>query len=160
MSFAVTPVTTLAAAVANAGTVLVAYPSGRVQADFIGANVATNTGSLVLNGNEVYPEAGSGVRVNFTYNAGDITVTNNTGVTWAAGSTIRAQFGRAGNDRPGFAPGPAITSLTDSSGGTASDTLAAITGAYVEATIENTVASLALKTNQILIALRAAGIIV
>jgi len=35
--------------------------------------------------------------------------------------------------------------LTDSSGGTASDTLAAITGSYVEATIENTVASLAAK---------------
>jgi hypothetical protein len=33
--------------------------------------------------------------------------------------------------------------LIDSSGGTASDTLAAITGSYDEATIENTVASLA-----------------
>lgn len=40
-----------------------------------------------------------------------------------------------------------IVALTDNSGGTASDTLAAITGSYVEATIENTVASLAAKIN-------------
>lgn len=43
-----------------------------------------------------------------------------------------------------------IALLTDSSGGTASDTLAAITGSYVEATIENTVASLAAKINAII----------
>ncbi len=43
-----------------------------------------------------------------------------------------------------------ITALTDSSGGTASDTLAAITGSYVEATIENTVASLAAKINALI----------
>ncbi len=43
-----------------------------------------------------------------------------------------------------------IAELTDSSGGTASDTLAAITGSYVEATIENTVASLAAKINQLI----------
>jgi hypothetical protein len=159
MSFAVSPTLVLAAAVANAGTVTVAYPSGTTQASFIGANVATNTGFAVLNGNEVYPEAGSGVRVNFTYNGGDITVTNNTGVTWAAGSTLRLQFGRAGNDAPGFRPGPAVTSLVTTVG-TASDTIADGTGAYSQSITNNTSASLALKINQILIALRAAGIIV
>lgn len=41
-----------------------------------------------------------------------------------------------------------IVVLTDNSGGTASNTLAAITGSYVEATIENTVASLAAKINE------------
>ncbi len=41
-----------------------------------------------------------------------------------------------------------IVVLTDNSGGTASNTLAAITGSYVEATIENTVASLAAKVNE------------
>jgi hypothetical protein len=51
--------------------------------------------------------------------------------------------------RAGFG-GNGIAELTDSSGGTASDTLAAITGAYVEATIENTVASLAAKINAII----------
>ena len=159
MSFAVSPTLVLAAAVANAGTVTVAYPAGTTQASFIGANVATNTGAAVLNGNEVYPEAGSGVRVNFTYNGGDITVTNNTGVTWAAGSTLRLQFGRAGADRPGFAPNPAITSLVTTVG-TASDTIADGTGTYSQSITNNTSASLALKINQILIALRSVGIVV
>lgn len=44
----------------------------------------------------------------------------------------------------------AITALTDNSGGSASDTLAAITGTYVEATVENTVASLAAKINALI----------
>ena len=43
-----------------------------------------------------------------------------------------------------------ITPLTDSSGGTASNTLAAIEGTYTEATIENTVASLAAKVNALI----------
>lgn len=49
----------------------------------------------------------------------------------------------------GYSTGSQIVALTDSSGGTASDTLAAITGSYVEATIENTVASLAAKINEL-----------
>jgi hypothetical protein len=54
----------------------------------------------------------------------------------------------------------AIASLTDNSGGSAGDTLAEITGSYVEATMENTVASLAAKINAILAALRSAGILI
>jgi hypothetical protein len=46
--------------------------------------------------------------------------------------------------------GGQIALLTDNSGGTATDTLDAITGSYVEATIENTVATLAAKINAIL----------
>jgi hypothetical protein len=40
--------------------------------------------------------------------------------------------------------------LTDNSGGTASDTIAAQTGAYVQATQQNTIASLAGKINTII----------
>jgi hypothetical protein len=158
MSFAVTPLITLTAAVANAGTVLVAYPAGRVQADFIGANLATNTGSVVLNGNEVYLEAGSGVRVNFTYNAGDVTVTNNTGVTWPAGSTIRVQFGRAGNDRPGFSVGPAVVALTTAFG-TAADALVDVTATPTQATINNNFASVVRRIDRLELALRTNGLI-
>lgn len=57
----------------------------------------------------------------------------------------------------GVSAATAITALTDNSGGTASDTLAAITGSYVEATIENTVASLAAKINALIAALTLAG---
>jgi hypothetical protein len=54
-------------------------------------------------------------------------------------------------DIPVVADPAALTAavLTDSSGGVASQTLAAITGSYVEATIENTVASLADEINKL-----------
>lgn len=157
MSFIVTSAV-LASAVANAGTVVIPYPSGTNQAFFTGVNASAN-GAAVLNDNEVYPEAGAGVRVNFTYGASDITVTNNTGATWPVGSTLRVQLGRIGNDRPDFQSGPAIASLTDSSGGTAGATLAAISGTYVQAEVRNSVASLNAQIERILAALRAQGII-
>lgn len=53
----------------------------------------------------------------------------------------------------------AITSLTDNSGGTPSDTLADVPAAYSEATLANQIASLAAKINAILTALRAHGLI-
>jgi len=53
-----------------------------------------------------------------------------------------------------------LTSLTDNSGGTASDTIAAQGAAYVQATQQNTVASLAAKINAIITALRNVGITV
>ncbi len=158
MSFVVTSVV-LGAAVANTGTVTVPYPAGTNQAFFTGVNAAANTGAAIVNDNDFYPEAGSGVRINLTYGAGDITLTNNTGVSWPIGSTVRVQLGRAGNDRPGFTINPAIASLTDSSGGTASATLAAISGTYVQAEVRNSIASLNAQINNILIALRANGII-
>lgn len=51
-----------------------------------------------------------------------------------------------------------VAPLTDNSGGTASDTLAAIEASYTEATIENTVASLAAKVNELLAELTDAGL--
>jgi hypothetical protein len=157
MSFAVGQAT-LAAAVANAGTVVVPYPAGFAQANFTGINAAANTGRVIINGNDSYPEAAAGVRVNFTFNGGDVTITNNTGVSWPAGSTVRYQLGIAGNDRPGFQASPAITTLTDSTGGTASDTLAAIGGTYSQSEVRNMGASLAAKINAILLVLKREGI--
>lgn len=148
--------TVLASAVADNGTVTLSYPSGTTQATFTGVNAAAD-GVVVRNHNEVYQEADPGMSL--TYGSSDITLTNLSGVAWAVGDVLKVQLGAAGNDRPGFQKGTAITSLTDNSGGTASDTLAAITGSYVEATMENTVASLAKKINQILIALRSNGMI-
>lgn len=76
--------------------------------------------------------------------------TSNSPVHWlegviAAGSAI--------------APGAAVTSLTDNTGGTASDTLADVPGAYTEATLANQLASLAAKINTIITRLRTVGII-
>lgn len=73
---------------------------------------------------------------------------------WSDGSVRTSDAGSAV-----AAGGSAITSLTDNSGGTASNTIPAQTGAYVEATQETTVASLAGKVNEIIAALRAAKII-
>jgi len=158
MSF-VTTTAVLGSAVADAGTVSIAYPTGTNQAYFTGINAAANTGSIFINDNDEYPEAASGVAIAILYDTSVITITNNTVQTWPAGALIRVQLGRAGMDAPAFERGSAITNLTDSSGGTASDTLAAIGAAYVEATIENTVASLARKINQLLVELRSQGII-
>jgi hypothetical protein len=86
--------TTLSSAVVNAGTVTLSYPSGRTQLSYTGVNASGN-GQVTVNDNERYDERASGVRVNFAYGASSITLTNNTGVTWPAGSTIRAQVNRA-----------------------------------------------------------------
>lgn len=56
-----------------------------------------------------------------------------------------------------WATSPAIADLTDNSGGTADDTIAAITG---DASVVDAVADLTAKVNAILAALRDAGIIV
>ena len=157
MSFNVVNVV-LAAAVANAGTVTLAYPAGTAQADFTGVNAAPNTGAAILNENDFYPEAASGVRVNLTYGGSDITLTNNTAQTWPAGSALRVQLGRAGNDRPGFVLGDAITSLTGAVG-TASDAIADAGASYTQATLNNNFASLRNKINRILVELRANGFI-
>jgi hypothetical protein len=52
-----------------------------------------------------------------------------------------------------------IASLTDSSGGTAGDTIADVPGTYTEATLAAQLASLAAKVNLILARLRANKII-
>jgi hypothetical protein len=52
-----------------------------------------------------------------------------------------------------------IADITDSSGGTASNTIAAIGGTYNQAEVRNAVASLAAKLNGVLAVLKNAGII-
>lgn len=157
MSFVVTTAV-LATAVANAGTVVIPYPAGTTQATFTGTNAAANTGAVVLNSNEVYPEAASGVRVAITYGASDITITNNTGASWPAGSTLRVQLGRIGNDRPGFIVGPAVTALTTAFG-TAADSLVDGTGTYSQTAFNNNFASVVRRIDRLELALRANGLI-
>jgi hypothetical protein len=55
--------------------------------------------------------------------------------------------------------GDAIVHLTDSSGGTAANTIAAIGATYNQAEVRNAIASNAAKINAILTALEAAGIL-
>ncbi len=155
MSFKVVDLV-LASAVANSGTVTsIPYPAGTNQAYFTGANAAAD-GVVTLNDNEVYTQAAS--KIGITYGASDITLTNSSGVTWAAGTRVRLQLGRAGNDRPGFAPSAAIAALTDSSGGTASTTLPAISASPTQAEVRNSIASLNAQIERLRIAMQSAGI--
>lgn len=147
---------TLASAVADAGTVTVPYPAGTTQASFTGANAAAD-GKAIVNDNDVYSEAASEIAL--AYGGSNVTLTNNSGVSWAAGSTVRVQMGQAGADAPATSPAPAIVSMTDSSGGTASDTLPAISATYVQTEVRDSIASLAAKQEAILDALRSKGVI-
>ena len=116
---------TLGTAVTSpAGTFVTAYPTGLVQADFT-SPYDSATGVMVVNDNDVWTEAAD--KVDISYGASTITVTNKTGATLPAGSRIVMGYGRAGTAIT-VTEGPAITSLTDSTTGTASDTLAATVG--------------------------------
>jgi hypothetical protein len=76
-------------------------------------------------------------------------------------------YGQSANEKIAFYGGtPAAqrananqNALTDNSGGTASDTLAAISATYVQAEVRNSVASLAAKINELRAALVALGLI-
>lgn len=126
MGFA-TKTLTLGSAVASpAGTVVFDYPTGSAQADFTSDN-ASATAYLLLNGNDRYEEADD--EFDISYGASSVTVTNKTGATWAAGTVLTVNLANAlpieiADLR---VVGP-ITSLTDSSGGTAADTIAATVG--------------------------------
>lgn len=84
---------TLASVVADDGTFTVAYPSGTNR-----QTLRDSTGgSIVIGQNDVWDEGSSGVE--FTYGASNITVTNRSGVSWAAGSDVVISFGQT--DRNG-----------------------------------------------------------
>lgn len=146
----------LASAVANAATVVIPYPAGTTQSSLI----TSTGGELVLNDNDRYAQALSGVRVEFTFGASNITITNQTGVTWPAASTILVSFGSSdveGRYNPGIAVAPATVPLTVSVG-TASNTIADVTGAFSQTVLNNNFRSVAAKVNEIVAKLKEAGI--
>lgn len=77
----------LTAAVANAGTVTVAYPSGTTQASLQN----TTGGTVMVNQDGPYRQ---GTNVTFAFGASNITITNNTGVTWPVDAELIVGFGR------------------------------------------------------------------
>ena len=130
----------LAADVADAGTVTLGYPAGTAQADFTGVN-ASDDGFAVVNDNDLYTEADEDIAL--AYGGSDITLTNNSGQTWTAGSTVVVQLGQAGGDSPSLEPGDAIANIDD------------LANNEVGTINENLVVAV----NRILIALRRQGII-
>lgn len=86
----------LSTAVADAGTVTVPYPSGTTQASF-NAGLAGTDSYVILNGNDKYTVAAADV--SFSFGASDITVTNSSGVSWPAGTSLLINLDiRDGND--------------------------------------------------------------
>lgn len=150
----VTTTHTLAAAVADAATFTVAYPSGYDQAALAG----TVDGEVLVGENDVWQQADPGFA--FAFGASNITVTNDTGATLALGTELKISFGdrtKAGSYNPDVrVGGPAA--LTDNSGGTASDTIAVIGATYAQAEVANAVASLAAKITSLQEALDTAGV--
>lgn len=147
----------LASAVANTATVVIPYPAGTTQASLIGST----GGELVVGGNDRYPQAASGAgTVAFTFGASDITITNNSGVTWPITSEILVSFGSSdfeGRYNPGVAVAPALVALTVSVG-TASNTIADVTGTFSQSVLNNNFRSVAAKINEIVTKLKDAGI--
>ena len=147
--------TTLASSVANNATFTVAYPSGITQARLLGCS----GGRMVVNKDLSYAEGASGFTV--VYGASNITVTNTTGGSLAAGSEVILSFGRDTRNGSGvynppvMQAGPvALTAAT----GTASNTIADVGAAFTQATLNNNFKSLADKLNEVLVALENAGL--
>jgi len=86
--------TVLTADVANSGTFTVGYPTGYVQNNFT-AGLNRSGSFMIVNGNDKY----TGSQLSLAFGASLITVTNSTGVTLTAGSTVVLQAEVAdGND--------------------------------------------------------------
>lgn len=85
MSFIVTDEITLATNVADAGTFNVSYPAGTSQ-----ASNWQSAHEMMVNHNDLYRAVDGDISVSF--GASNITVTNNTGKTLAAGTAVRLQF--------------------------------------------------------------------
>jgi hypothetical protein len=75
----------LAAAVASAGTFDIAYPTGTTQNSF-NAGLAGTGSYVMLNDNEKWTEAAG--KISLSFGASLITVTNNSGYTWPAGTRV------------------------------------------------------------------------
>lgn len=102
---------TLASAVADDATFTMQYPTGMAQAAFA-TGLAGSGSYVIVNGNDRWSVADPGFGV--SYGASEITVTNLTGATIAAGSTITAQFEtQNGNNRIPFTiPLPPLAGIT------------------------------------------------
>lgn len=82
----------LSAAVADAGTFTVGYPTGFSRGDFsVGANAKLVIGDQTLS---------QPADIGLSYGASSVTVTNRTGATWASGARFYFQFDQAGDRNP------------------------------------------------------------
>lgn len=105
--------TYLASAVANAGTFTVAYPTGTTQDDFIRGLAKKSTSYVILDNNNKVSYGTSGVYIDISFGASNITITNNSGFSWAAGTKVDAFFDvQDGNRQLITIPLPPLSTIT------------------------------------------------
>lgn len=109
MAFKVLAPITLQTAIADDGTLTIAYPTGTTQASFTGRNASAD-GVVILNDNEVYAEGAS--TFSLTYGGPNITLTNLSGAAWPVGTVLRIELGQAGGGYVNVVKQPAFADLT------------------------------------------------
>src|SRR5690606_7081074 len=111
---------TLASNVADAANFTTAYPSGSVQADLIGS-----TGAVIFDKSTqaLYRQGTGGFTL--TFGSSNITVTNDSDVTWLSGAELILSFGDSDVDGS-YNADVRVTGIADltAATGTASDTIA------------------------------------
>lgn len=152
---------TLQAAVANAGTVTLPYPPGTNQATFSGG-AYTGTGIAIINHDDDWTEAAA--KVAFAFGASNITLTNNSGVTWPVGAKLNYGWGTSNFDY-NFSgqTSPAPANIVTAAGAAIAPVAGTVTipdvgAAYVQATINNALATLAAQIEALQAILLKAGI--
>ena len=145
---------TLASAVADDATFTVAYPAGITQAMLLGSTL----GRMIVNGDAAFAQGAAGFTAAF--GSSNVTVTNTTGATLAAGAVLNISFGDngiAGRFENGVRV-RGVTALTAATG-TASDTIADVTGTFSQSVLNSNLKSLAEKVNELRAALVTAGLL-
>lgn len=105
--------TILASAVTDTSTFTVAYPTGTTQDDFTRGLADFANSYIVLNGNDKVSYGSSGVYIGISFGASNITITNHTGATIAAGTKVDAHFKvKSGNRRLVTLPLPPLSTIT------------------------------------------------
>lgn len=140
--------TVLSAAVASAGTITLAYPTGTAQADFTGDNAAAD-GKTVVGNNHVFNEADGDIAI--AYGATNITLTNNSGETWPSGARLLVQLGQVG--------GEVVHSLRQQPAPSDASTAHALSATFTDTEVEAALNALGAKINLLTSRLKAAGIL-
>lgn len=102
----------LATAVADDGTFTIAYPSGTAQGDFDKGLANLSECYVILNDNDKWTYADPGI--NLSFGASNITVTNRSGYSWAAGTIVDLHLDvKDGNRRMIAIPLPPMAGWTN-----------------------------------------------
>lgn len=103
--------TVLATAVADDGTTTIAYPSGTSQGYFDKGLADLSNCYVTLNDNDKWSYADPGI--NLSFGASNITLTNRSGYSWAAGTVIDLHLAvKSGNRKMLVLPLPGLSTIT------------------------------------------------